>query len=40
MNNVSPVADPKKGILLNDTVDLGWLISVNPRFYDEYINLL
>lgn len=40
MNNIEPIADPKIGILLTDTVDLEWLRSVTPRFYNDYIKFV
>ena len=40
MNDVAPNADPKRGILLNDTVDLDWIRSVTPRFYEQYIKFV
>lgn len=40
MNNIESIADPKKGILLTDTVDMDWLCSVTPRFYNDYIKFV
>lgn len=40
MNSQAPVADPKVGILLTDVVDLEWLRSVRPRFYNDYIKFV
>lgn len=40
MNKLEPVADVKTGILLTDRVDLDWLRSVTPRFYDDYIKFV
>ena len=40
MNNVEPKADPKRGILLTDVVDMDWLRSVLPRFYNDYIKFV
>lgn len=40
MNAIEPIADPKKGILLTDTVDMDWLRSVTPRYYNDYIKFV
>lgn len=40
MNSIEPKADPKKGILLSDQVNMDWLRSVTPRFYNDYIKFV
>ena len=40
MNSIEPVADPKRGILLTDTVNMDWLRSVRPRYYEDYIKFV
>ena len=40
MNTDQPIADSKKGILLTDVVDMEWIKSVTPRFYNDYIKFV
>jgi len=40
MNNVTAEVDVGRGILLTDRVDMAWLESVYPRFYDDYIKFV
>lgn len=39
MNNVSNIAEPR-GILLTDNVDINWVNSIEPRYFDDFVKFI
>ena len=40
MNQINPIVDDQRGLILTDNVDLAWLNSLTPRYHNEYVKFV
>ena len=40
MNQIDPIVDDQRGLILTDNVDLDWLNSLSPRFHSDYVKFV